>query len=47
MLDLDQLPEKDWAEIDTAMELEADPVFGKVVEEEYRGLFDLLTQQSA
>lgn len=41
------LREKDWAEIDTAMELEEDPVFGKVVEEEYRALYDLLTQQSA
>ncbi len=41
------LREKDWAEIDTAMEAKEDPVFGKVVGEEYRALYDLLTQQSA
>lgn len=37
------LREKDWAEIDTAMEAKEDPVFGKVVEENYRALYDFLT----
>ena len=38
------LREKDWAEIDAAMELEEDPVFGKVLGEQYRTLYDLLAR---
>ncbi|MEE9598540.1 MAG: hemerythrin domain-containing protein [Acidiferrobacterales bacterium] len=41
------LREEDWAEIDTAMESKADPVFGKVVGGKYRALYDFLTQQGA
>ena len=41
------LREKDWAEIDTTMEVKEDPVFGKVLGEEYRALCVFLTQQSA
>ena len=41
------LREEDWAEIYTAMESKADPVFGKVVAGKYRALYDFLTQQSA
>lgn len=41
------LREQDWAEIDTAIESQADPVFGQVVARKYRALYDFLTQQSA
>ncbi len=41
------LREEDWAEIDTAMASQADPVFGKVVGGKYRALYDFLTQQGA
>lgn len=39
------LRDEDWEEIDVAMEKKEDPVFGKLVAEEYRALYDFLVQQ--
>ena len=41
------LCEEDWVEIDMAMEMEADPVFGGVEGGKYRALYKFLTQQHA
>ncbi len=41
------LHDADWREIDSAMEFKDDPVFGKVIEEEYRTLYDYLTRQTS
>ena len=38
------LREEDWVEIDMAMELTADPVFGRAEGEKYRALYNYLTQ---
>ena len=43
---LQVLNEQDWANINAAMKFKEDPVFGKVVKEEYRALYDWLGEQN-